>query len=349
MYGCHRQPECPHPAVWRLLLPVCLLFVSGCSVVKDYGVQSVAVAPDNGSFVVAYTSEDESLIAILDAEDHTPVVVQSSEAEFQYERPVFSADGERVFFIRRSDRDRSDIYVVDIDGSNLSAVTSGQAGAENIQDIALSADGETVYFINSGFFGHYSPIAASAPHEMDFYAVNRDGTGLQRLSWRNIYAFNGLSITPDEQELYSRAEILSLTEPGKFRPFTYSNPYRHAFTSRYPLSAISADGRILLSCAKVMRSLPEFSKEEKLELGGGWAVYGFGLYLIDTNEQALVDEIVFLRAYLDSPARFLGEERVLFIRNDSIYGGEAGRELWSVNFDGSGLHKIELPFDSDAD
>ena len=78
-------------------------------------------------------------------------------------------------------------------------------------------------------------------------------------------------------------------------------------------------------------------------MGDGSAVYGYGLFLIDVNNET-VKEIIHLPSVLDSPALFHNQDRVLFIRHDDVYGGKTGRELWSVNLDGSELHKIDLVF-----
>ena len=313
---------------------------NGCSVISQEGVHSVSIAPDDQSFVINYQRGSESLLAVIATDGYVPTILLQPQQGIRFDRPRFSRDGEKVFFIRRRKRDQGDLHVIDIDGTDLARVTDGQEGTENIQDFALSRDGGTIYFINSGFFGHYSPIAASRPHNMDFYSIDASGAGLERLSHRNSYVLYGISVSPKGDSLYSRAEILALTTPREFRHFSYRSNYQHAFTSQYPLSEITDDGLVVLSCAKVQRSKPGYNSREKHDLGDGWAVYGFGLYLIDIDEQVVIDEIVHLPSYLDSPALFHDQQRVLFVRNDSVYGGEAGRELWSVNIDGSNLHRI---------
>ena len=88
---------------------------------------------------------------------------------------------------------------------------------------------------------------------------------------------------------------------------------------------------------------PGFSSREEIKLGKLSAVYGDGLFLINIYNET-VKEIIHLPSALDSPALFHNQERVLFIRHDDVYGGKTGRELWSVNLDGSELHKINLLF-----
>lgn len=324
----------------QVAMALCLVCAAGCSVVSLEGVQSVAVAPDEQTFVVNYHQGGESLVAIIEADGYIPTVLLRSQDGTQYDRPIFSKNGERVFFIRRKKRDQGDLYAIDTDGENLIPITNGQEGAENIQDIAASRDGEIIYFINSGFYGHYSPIAASHPHDMDFFSINKDGTGLEQLSYSNSYALYGVSIAPSADKIYSRSKILHLSKPRHFSDFDVS-PFI-AFSSHYPLSEFTDSGNVVLAAAKVEERKPgSFSSREELKLGEFSAVYGYGLFLVDVNNET-VTEIIHLRSYLDSPALFHDQQRVLFVRNDSVWGGDAGRELWSVNIDGSNLHKIDL-------
>ena len=62
-------------------------------------------------------------------------------------------------------------------------------------------------------------------------------------------------------------------------------------------------------------------------------------------DEAVVNEVVYLASHLDSPALSRDGKRVLFIRNDSVWGGKGDKTLWSVKVDGSGLRRIELPFE----
>jgi Tol biopolymer transport system component len=298
------------------------------------------MAPDGSLFAFSYLKGDDSLIAIKNMDEAVSSIVVRSSDRTLYERPIFSSDGQKLFFIARKKRDKSDLFFIDIDGSGITQITNGQKGAQNIQDLALSADGNTIYYINSGYFGHYSPIAASRPHQMDFYSIRTDGKELEQLSYSNSYALNGVSISPSGNEIYSRAKILHLSKPRHFSEFNPS-PFI-TFTSTYPLSKFTGDGNVVLTSAKIEERRPgSFNSREELKLGDFSAVYGYALFLIDVNNET-VKEIIHLDSYLDSPALSHDRKRILFVRNDSVWGGEAGRELWSVNLDGSGLQKIDL-------
>ena len=331
----------PPDLFMQFISAIIAIAISGCSVISHKGIQSVSIAPDDQSFAFSYRKGNESLVAVNTIDEGISTVVLRSQDGTKYDRPIFSHNGQELFFIARKKHNQGDLYVVGTTGSGLRQITHGQEGAENIQDLALSGDGDTIYYINSGFYGHYSPIASSRPHNMDFYSIHKDGTGLEKLSYSNSYALHGVSISPSGEDIYERSNILSLRKPRHFTPFNV--PPFLVFTSQYPLSKFTNNGNVVLSCAKVEKRKPGFSSREEHKLGDGSAVYGYGLFLIDVNNET-VKEIIHLPSALDSPALFHNQERVLFIRHDDVYGGKTGRELWSVNLDGSELHKIDLVF-----
>ena len=326
----------------QFISAIIAIAISGCSVISHKGIQSVAIAPDDQSFAFSYRKGNESLVAVNKIDENISTIVLRSQDGTKYDRPIFSDNGQELFFIARKKHNQGDLYVVGIDGSGFKQITHGQEGAENIQDLALSGDGDTIYYINSGFYGHYSPIASSHPHNMDFYSIHKDGTGLERLSYSNSYTLHGVSISPSGEDIYERSNTLSLRKPRHFTPFNYYSRLL-TFTSQYPLSKFTRNGNVVLSCGKAEKWKPGYSSREETPLSKGWAVYGYGLFLINVNNET-VKEIIHLPSALDSPALFHNQERVLFIRHDDVYGGKTGRELWSVNLDGSDLHKIDLVF-----
>jgi Tol biopolymer transport system component len=298
----------PQYLLMRCIVAIFTIAISGCSTISHQGVQSVSIAPDDQSFAFSYRNGDESLIAIKKINEGAPTIVHKSGEGKTCERPIFSNNGQKLFFISRNKRDQSDLYVVSTDGSGLTQITHGQEGAGNIQDFSLSEDGDTIYYINSGIYGHSSPIAASRPHNLDFYSIHKNGAGLERLSYSNSYDLHGVSISPSGKDIYSRFAILNLSTPRQFTRFNY---YSHflIFTSQYPLSEFAHNGTVVLSSGKVEKRKPGFSSREEIPYNQHGAVYGYGLYLIDINNET-VREIIHLPSALDSPALFHNQERV---------------------------------------
>jgi TolB protein len=333
-------------AQFGFAITLCLL--SGCSVVSEHGVQSVSIAPDDSSYVVTYRDRRESLLAVCSMQDNSPQILLQSKKGIRYERAVFSSDGKRLYFISREKKDEGNVFVVDIDGSNLTQLTFGLAfgwkGTQDIRDIIISHQGDKLYYTNSGFFGRYSPIASKQPHQMDVFSMNTDGTGLEQLSFGNHYALPGLSLSADGKEIYLGFGVLSLEKRGMFRLLEIESPERLIYSSEHPISEF-VNNQFVLASGKVEERLDSRRAESKLPVGEFGAVYGSGLFLIDAATETVINEIAYLPSYLDNPALTHDGQRVLFIRNDTVYGGDGDKELWSVRTDGSELQRIKLPFE----
>ena len=313
---------------------------AGCSAVSQDGIQSIAVAPNEETIAFSFRDGNESLIVIRKLDQNKPIILLREQQGTYHGRIVFSDYGRKLLFVRSRKNHRGDLYQINTDGTGLRQITDGQPGTENILDFGLSQDSNTLYFINSGYYGHYSPIAASMPHEMDFYSVRVDGTGLERLSFGKSYALQGVVVSPSGDAIYSRFGLLDLQGDRAIKPFDY-NSRLLVYTSNYPLSGFMADGSLVLASGKAERSKPGYSSRQWIPLDEGWAVYGYGLYQANINDKT-VREIIHLPSLLDNPAVMQAGQRVLFVRNDTVFGGKTGRELWSVNLDGSNLHKIDL-------
>jgi TolB protein len=133
-------------------------------------------SPD-GKRVVFSSHRDNERLEIFTMDPDGTNVTRLTNTQGIYERdPAWSPDGRHIVFI--SDRDsRSDIYdvyVMDVDGSNVRRVTTHPADDSNP---AWSPDGSRLFF-ESNRDGNY-----------ELYSVNVDGSGVTRLT-TNL-AFDG--------------------------------------------------------------------------------------------------------------------------------------------------------------
>lgn len=323
----------------RYLMATIVSLLCGCSVISHDGIQSVAIGPDEQSIVFSYTDGSDSLIGVKNIDTVTCRVLLRSGGPVRYERPAFSPDASQLVFIARERDDSGDLYRARPDGSGPVGITRGQEGAENVQDFTFSADGESIVYINSSFFGHYSPIAASRPRAMDFYSISIDGTGLTRLSQLRLDTLNGLSLAPSGNLIYSIPLVFDTGEPRNSKHFNVHPSL--VMTTRYPLSKVTPDRKLVIASGKAERRRPGYSSGEAIPWSPDRAVYGYGLYLVDL-ETKKVREIIHLPSMLDSPAVLNSRQRVFFIRHDEVFGGRAQREVWSVDLDGTDLMKIEF-------
>jgi TolB protein len=84
--------------------------------------------------------------------------------------PVWSPDGTRIAFVRESEEDVTDVYVVNRDGSGLQRLTRTGDASEP----AWSPDGRRIAFSR--------PVARGKFEEADLYVIDAEGGGLRRLT-----------------------------------------------------------------------------------------------------------------------------------------------------------------------
>ena len=101
-------------------------------------------------------------------------------------QPAISPDGKRVAYITIPSRDRNEVWVADIDGSNKTKLATGESLATGM----WSADSARIGFIAE---------KAGVPDKPYFVGV--DGSGQQALSWSGGTVQNVL-MSPDEKTVY---------------------------------------------------------------------------------------------------------------------------------------------------
>ncbi|MBT8137979.1 MAG: hypothetical protein KJO54_13265 [Gammaproteobacteria bacterium] len=303
------------------------------------GIQSVDVSSDDGMLLFSYCDEDNTYVATSGIDGDDVKVIRRADDNAIFQRVVFSPDNQQIYFIRRSSRDKSYLYAMDVDGSNVQSVTSGGPGTNNVLDFVIAADGQRIYYSSAGIFRSYSPVAAARPHDVDFYSMKLNGTDIRKITQMHAYAINGVAVSRDESELYYYGGVVDIAS-GAYQgplPFTLSPEAGitgeiAAWTSPHPMSEVSGDGLLLVACGK--RDKPGQQRWEE--------VAGYGLYVNDTKSRLLTREIVWLHAYLDSPTWRHRGDGVLFIRNDLLSGARNYSQLWYVQTDGSDLERILL-------
>lgn len=314
-------------------------FVSKKAQCTHPGLQSIDVPSDDSALLFSYCDEDTSYIATSGIDGGAVTVVRRAEDKAIIQRVVFSPDDKKVIFIERSSRDKSYVYSMDPDGSNLQPLTYGSPGTNNVLDIVISADGQRLYFINAAIFRSYSPIAAARPHDVDFYSMKWDGSDLRKITGIHAYSLSGLALSGDESELFYFGGVVDIDSGAYLGPLPFE-PSPTAgiegkiavWTSPHPLSEVSKEGLLVLASGK----LDEPVKQPPTE------VAGYGLYLHDIHSRLIIREIVWLPAYLDSPTWLHHDEVILFLRNDLLRGANNRNYLWRIRADGSDLKHIRL-------
>ncbi|MFZ3218312.1 MAG: protein kinase, partial [Candidatus Acidiferrales bacterium] len=101
-------------------------------------------------------------------------------------QPAISPDGKKVIYITIPSRDRNEVWVADIDGSNKTKIASG----ESLATAMWSGDSSRFGFIEE---------RSGSPDKP--YVVQTNGSGLQPLTWSGGTVQNVL-LSPDQKTVY---------------------------------------------------------------------------------------------------------------------------------------------------
>lgn len=303
------------------------------------GIQSVDVPSDDSMLLFSYCDEDDAYIATAGIDGSAVTVVRRPDDSSIFQRVAFGPHDHQIFFIERPSRDKSFVYSMDIDGSSVKSVTSGGPGTNNVLDFVIAAGGQRIYYSSAGVFRSYSPIATARPHDVDFYSMELNGTDIRKITGMHAYMINGVAVSLDESELYYYGGVVNIKSgvyqaplPFALAPDAGITGQIAAWTSPHPMSEVSSDGLLLVTCGKRDRPGQKVWQE----------VAGYGLYVNDTNSRLLTRELLWLHAYLDSPTWRHRDDGVFFIRNDLLRGARNYNQLWYVKADGSELGQVRL-------
>lgn len=130
-----------------------------------------------------YTRKDDRNVYLADERDYqlTSALTQSANVR----TPSFSADGQRVVFVRGTGSE-AELAVVPTSGGAISTVLASSAQARNFRTPVFSPDGTRIAFsYDEGGVGTSIGV------------VNADGTGFQRLAGGSSLAYLSPSFAPD--------------------------------------------------------------------------------------------------------------------------------------------------------
>lgn len=326
-----------------LMLAMCCLYrgCSGYDSQREGLAPHAAISPDDREILFSWYKNGRASLYVADVNGGNVRRLTSAKRE-SHIKAVYSHDGSKILFLAyREKRGKpfSNICVMDANGSNLQRLTSGK---QHITEAIFAPDGNTIYYLQSNFFGHYSPITGSRPHDFDIYSVNSDGTNSKKLTHLGSYRMYGLSVTPNGRWLAFAYDIFQETD----HPFHFLDLKTEKLTSFrphgqfYSKELITSDFQLSpdSSAAAFVAVAPTPNRLAPNEVGG----FKYELYLMDLKSRYST-QITKLRRNIDSPRFMHNWPRLIFIVNATWLLDDTPRyELWAVNTDGTGLSRIDL-------
>ena len=192
-------------ALWISTCVLCVLVGRADARAQKDEIGYVSISPDGKLLAVTLKKDDTSFIYIVATDSGTAKRLTTNQdgAEFT---PSFSPDGKEIAYVHIPARAKtSEIAIINTDGSN---VRHWPAADGSPSTPIFTPDGKKIVFRSSGWYGHYSPIAAPHPHGWDYYIANSDGSGVQQLTRGAYYYASPASVSPDGKLMLTAIEDL---------------------------------------------------------------------------------------------------------------------------------------------
>jgi TolB protein len=210
------------------------------------------------------------------------------------------------------------------DGSDIKQITTKD---ENITEAIFSPDGKKIYFLQSGYYGSYSPIAQAHPHKFDIFSINIDGSDEKKITNYNAYDIRSLSITSDGKSII-------------FKKIEYENKYsifKLIFDESDNLISVLPEGEHFEPQIGPDDKLLAFVDKRKDYKKG----YEYELFIVDLKDMQ-IKQLTDLRKNIENPRFLHNEKKLLFTFNTNWPNNPPQYELMQIDLDGSNLKKIEL-------
>src|SRR5688572_2919090 len=147
------------------------------------------ISPDNKSIVLAISNGAISNLYIFSLAEEK--LTQLTDDKGYYSRPVFSPLGDRILFVSKDlAAETSDLYSIDVDSKKITRLTDGKT---YVTEAAFMPGGNEIIYCGAGTITNYSPMARKAPHDIDLYSINADGSHSKKLTHFSAYQFSDIT------------------------------------------------------------------------------------------------------------------------------------------------------------
>jgi len=219
---------------------------------KSYTQVSFGIGPDywpmldpNGKGIYFVNGKSAGILSTYNAKTKQSVEIATENAT----QPAISPDVKKVAYVINPARDRSELWVANLDGSGKVKIATG----ESLATTSWAPDGSRFYFVDS---------ETGKPDKM--YEVNADGSGLRSIPWTSGTIFT-IFLSRDRNTLY-----LTGFEPGASTPVLWK---------------MNPDGsnveKVVSDCGQVL----DVSDDQKYLISPVWAGERTGIHQYSTVDK----------------------------------------------------------------
>lgn len=205
------------------------------------------ISPDNKNLVLSVTNGENSTLYIYSFADNK--LTQLTDTKGYYSRPVYSPKGDKVIFLSKGlSSETSDLCSISLDNKQIKKLTDGKV---YVTEASFLSKSDKVLYCGAGTITNYSPMARKAPHDLDLYSMEQDGTNSKQIT--DFHAYQFTSIEPNQKgdtvlcKLIIKGTegiyLLSLTDTVKTKLEAVNNPRPEIGESFYGTPAYSKDNK----------------------------------------------------------------------------------------------------------
>lgn len=160
-----------------------------------------ALSPDGNRMAITVSQGETSHVYEYNFIDKT--LIQLTETKNQYHtNPVYSSKGDTILFLSKtSNNTKSDIHLIDLKTRTISKITNGET---YITEAIFNSTGNKIIYCGAGYFGNYSPMSRPAPHDLDLYSININGTEKNKITKLTAYDLSSISLSQTGDSILCR-------------------------------------------------------------------------------------------------------------------------------------------------
>jgi Tol biopolymer transport system component len=233
------------------------------------------ISPDNKNLVVSVSNGDNSTLYIYSFADNK--LTQLTDTKGYYSRPVYSPKGDKIIFLSKGlSSETSDLCSISLDNKEIKKLTDGKM---YVTEASFLPSGEKILYCGAGTITNYSPMARKAPHDLDLYSMEQDGTNSKKLT--DFHAYQFASIEPNQKgdtilcKLIIKGTegiyLLSLADTVQTKLEAVNNPRPEIGASFYGTPAFSKDNKRISFTAPYQLYTMNLANRECEEI---WSSFG---------------------------------------------------------------------------
>jgi len=322
--------------VKNMLILVFFVFMIGCSS-SDEGVYGRIYFFGDGEriFFGAMHNQVSNLYNYNLKTKELTKLTDNTDPEYYYSSPSLSPDESAIAFSSPTLKDyTTSIHTMDINGNNIAQITQ----QKYLDSTPLfSPDGNSIFFLRAKKLRHTS-TGGKTWIDWDIYIMNRDGSGVHKITDGNFSAIYGFSVSPTDEEIIFTADLgrkefgLEQYKYNKYYPsLTFLvkrenpkplKPFTTAFLEYGGSSSVSFshDGKDIVFIARTTEA------------------YDYDVLTMNCKTKKIAK--ITNNGSFNESAVFSPDKKSIFFLSDKERNRK--HKLFQINIDGTGLREIKI-------